>query len=530
MSDPLIQKRIKSMQQVTVPSSSRSSSAQVSTLHSSIRKALGNIDSRLEDELARYRRHRAGLSVQPSSVKAVQSPAQPRTNRRVDLASFAPIGSAQNAHASTGFPPSQATSLNPAQLDADTDAWSTPSSQIDPSDPTVQSAALQITETQYGSETKSEHGAIASAVAEEELDPSALIPDDYLASSEALLRSLAEEEARTATETNPIGHLMNPLGVGSMILMLLGSTMFGYLIMNPGSLGSIAEGLKQGMSRLTSAPSSSGGEVATQAPPIGNGLPAGSPVLDAQEFFNPSLDNLMALPGQAPSPLLSLTPSKPGAKGKNGTTASTSVPTNILGLSPTPSPLGSMTIGGSPSSNSNGNPAQDSNLGQVNGGGLFGNGGNSGGTNQPSAIATLPTTPLRRPSFPTYRPAAPAPSVSRPANYSPEPPATTPLPPAPPILPTSLPTVNVVPSNTNSTPAPSDAAPQAAGGSGYKVVVPYDNDRTLDQVQQVDSGAYFKNGDGGAVIQTSGSYGSEAEASAKVQELQQQGIQAEVQK
>ncbi|NJN48865.1 MAG: hypothetical protein HC805_02520 [Alkalinema sp. RL_2_19] len=41
-------------------------------LHPSLRRALGVLDARLEDELVRYRRYRAGLRVAPSAVTALK--------------------------------------------------------------------------------------------------------------------------------------------------------------------------------------------------------------------------------------------------------------------------------------------------------------------------------------------------------------------------------------------------------------------------------------------------------------------------
>lgn len=62
-------------------------------------------------------------------------------------------------------------------------------------------------------------------------------PDDYLESSEALLRSLAEEQPK-AQKRNEINSssLLSPLGIGSMLLLLLASLTLGYVVFNPKSL------------------------------------------------------------------------------------------------------------------------------------------------------------------------------------------------------------------------------------------------------------------------------------------------------
>ncbi|WP_445632285.1 SPOR domain-containing protein [Nostoc sp. DSM 114161] len=61
-------------------------------------------------------------------------------------------------------------------------------------------------------------------------------PDDYLESSEALLRSLTEEQPQTKKPNNYSDSLLSPLGIGSMLLLLVASLTLGYVIFNPKSL------------------------------------------------------------------------------------------------------------------------------------------------------------------------------------------------------------------------------------------------------------------------------------------------------
>ncbi|MBF1989568.1 hypothetical protein [Fischerella thermalis] len=61
-------------------------------------------------------------------------------------------------------------------------------------------------------------------------------PDDYLESSEALLRSLTEEQSPTQKRNNSNDSLLSPLGIGSMLLMLMASLSLGYAVFNPKSL------------------------------------------------------------------------------------------------------------------------------------------------------------------------------------------------------------------------------------------------------------------------------------------------------
>ena len=68
-------------------------------------------------------------------------------------------------------------------------------------------------------------------------------PDDYLESSEALLRSLQEEQQpQTKKPKNKNDSLLSPLSIGSMLLLLVSSITFGYIIFNLDDLGSFSLG------------------------------------------------------------------------------------------------------------------------------------------------------------------------------------------------------------------------------------------------------------------------------------------------
>ncbi|MEO1429028.1 MAG: hypothetical protein AAFS12_01005 [Cyanobacteria bacterium J06632_19] len=69
-------------------------------------------------------------------------------------------------------------------------------------------------------------------------------PDDYLESSEALLRSLQEEQQKPQTKKpkNNNDSLLSPLSIGSMALLLVSSITFGYIIFNLNNLPSLSFG------------------------------------------------------------------------------------------------------------------------------------------------------------------------------------------------------------------------------------------------------------------------------------------------
>ncbi|MBD2345675.1 hypothetical protein [Anabaena subtropica] len=79
-------------------------------------------------------------------------------------------------------------------------------------------------------------------------------PDDYLESSEALLRSLTDEQPESSQTNNSSDSLLSPLGIGSMLLLLVASLTLGYVVFNPKSLPQL------NLSRLFNGNSSSSAE------------------------------------------------------------------------------------------------------------------------------------------------------------------------------------------------------------------------------------------------------------------------------
>ncbi len=74
-------------------------------------------------------------------------------------------------------------------------------------------------------------------------DSSKSQPDDYLESSEALLRSLQEEQQpQTKKPKNNNDSLLSPLSIGSMLLLLVSSITFGYIIFNLDDLPTLSLG------------------------------------------------------------------------------------------------------------------------------------------------------------------------------------------------------------------------------------------------------------------------------------------------
>ncbi|PZO46713.1 MAG: hypothetical protein DCF14_22145, partial [Phormidesmis priestleyi] len=312
------------------------------------------------------------------------------------------------------------------------------------------------------------HATLSHSLQDSEADydlTNASTPDDYLESSEELLRSLAREEAQVRVDRSFLESLVTPLGVGAMLMLLLSSAMFGYVIMNPSSLSR----LSQIFARREAAPS----PVPTAQESQGD-IP-NTPPLDAKEFVDLGLGNLTTLKTRPTSGLPQN--SKPPSATKASPSASVSPA--ALPAASQPSPVAAPSV-----------PAP--------------------------ANVSAGSVPVR--SAPVIRP-NPAPAVSYPrSSYIPAPTIR-----SAPIAPSTVPIPRPQP------PIERAPAPSPSPTVTYHVDTPYDSDRTYDKIQQSNAGAEFVNTPEGGFIR-SGSYRSEAEAKAKVEELQNQGIPAEVRK
>lgn len=443
-------------------------------LHPKVKLALAYLDCHLDDELLRYRRARSGSQVAPSSVGTMRSSAKAKTTTRVELTQFIALDA-----------------LSKKAIDSDI------SDQTDNIPAEEMVSSLVVTpdnNTEYSERSFSSEDAyllddlMANSDVEISGDGALYIPDhlpnDYMESSEELLRSLAEEEAGAEQERSSIESLLTPLGIGSMMLMLIGSGMFGYLVMNPSTftaLGSAASRLVNGV------------KLPQSAPPVPVAVAVNGEVpTDSNEFVDLSLNNLVVMGTQGEgSGLLKIpVPIAPKTASNASGLMTTVIPGNKAGAP--------IVIPGNPSQPTNQskkpavNPSQQGTAQQR--------------TTPPIAVQTPARPSLYRPvkpqkSAPAYR--APV----KPVQYFPAP-----------SSPTAIPS------------APSEA-PIAPATGQYRVEIPYTGDTALEKAQKFDPGAYFKNGENGAVIQMGEGYSNREAADAKAQQLKQQGFDGvEVQK
>ncbi|MDX2243481.1 MAG: hypothetical protein NW224_22600 [Leptolyngbyaceae cyanobacterium bins.302] len=454
-------------------------------LHPVLQVALASLDVQLEAELIRYRRQRA-------LGKAGYSPgtiAQRQVSRALDL---------MPATSQETLPPITSTSESGFHPTATVPPLASIASAVPTVAPTSHSLELKQLAEQY-----------ASQVAEaSDLDVSGNgSPDDYLESSEELLRTLSQEESQVQAEQGFMQSLLTPLGIGSMLLLLMSSALFGFVIMNPNSVTQLLT------RQSNQSEASSGGltppETATDQLP--------QPNLANQEFPELSLGNLGSIPLEQAMGSVSQPPSAK-AESKAANLGLAGVASGVKPSAPVLEP-GQPQVQASDSEP----PAGDI----------------------PSPRKLAPATPDTPPATRTYEPPAPRsynPPPARPYNppvrpytpparaySSPAKPSSAPRPlPAPKVNAAPLPSLD----RTPLPPAPSPAAsapPATHRSSGYKVVTPYTSDKALEDYRGKVPDAYVKNYSDGAKVQF-GAYQDESAAKSQVDELRKQGIPAEVYK
>lgn len=427
------------------------------SLNPKLKRALNCLDIQLEDELTRYRRQRSGYSVPP---------ADGLKRKQVNKVELMSLGGAIASNASLPPAPPQI----PASLTADQQSTVPNSEQNQPSQLAIAGQFVPEGTIVASDETdSSSHLSHSSQEATEDLTNSTP-PDDYLESSEELLRSLAREEAQVRVERSFLESLATPLGVGSMLMLLLSSAMFGYVIMNPSSLSVVTSlfDRPQPTSAENPAPANSDSSQAA----ISN-----SPPLDKQEFVDLGLSNLTTLKSRGALP--SVKPSPKATASPAATAASEAGQSKLAQPAPASSP------------------------------------------SVPSVtIRTIPAQSAPATSSRSYSPPAPA------RSYSP-PPARSYSPPAKPYTPPVIQTAPLLPASAPrpySPPVQTAPPPTQSGDYSYKVEVPYTGDRSLEDARKVAPDSYLRP-DGKIQL---GAANSEAEAKARAQELQNQGISAEV--
>jgi len=486
------------------PSSLKSQPFSQSTLHPVLQAMLGNLDVQLDEELARYRRQNGRRGGQPGF---------PRQSHPSPIQDTPPPAAEQTTA------PTQT-----AYRDAGLGGAGLPlaiASDLDPSPSTLATLNVQPQTADELARHSADLSADVSAKSED-----AWGPDAYLESSEHLLHSLGDEavELRASQESGMLQSLLTPLGIGSMLLLLLSSLTFGYLLMNPSSMSFLGLGANQQTPAPNLAP---GGEVAGTAgvtnAATGQDL---SPNLSAQEFPDVNLDTLSTLPkttttDPASPAFTGLSPSGTGSAVAPSPGTELGVP-SILSASPA-------TTSAPASTNSAPNSARTS---QSTASTLSPSPRSSSNTDTPSQRTrprgtTVPASPAR-PATSSTTASSRRPAASATSRRSPSPPAASPQPrpqsPTPTVA--TAPRAPVVaPSPRSSTPA--STAPSTAAPVYFYVVMDFSGDRSLERARQVVGDAFLRNFSDGAKIQF-GRFVDRERAIALTRDLQSQGVSARV--
>lgn len=445
-----------------------------------LRRAIESLALNLDDELYRYRQTRSGQGAAVSTPTRLQL----RPNRKpIDLIAIKTTAPAT----ATAPPPS--TEHGQVLLGQD----SVPTSQAYPP-----RAVNQV---------RLSHGGTLTTYRP--------VPDDYLESTEALLSSQPRRQpSQEEDEDSPslLQQLTSPLGIGALLLLLVGSAGFGYLVTSPQAVSHLSDNLITRRIKGTPADGvaadgsqselASGGE--TRFDPLG-------PDLSEQEFGSIDLSDLSTLPSaNSPSPSASL--ASPAAETPAAEDAGPEGAASDLRAAepaaPTPRPGVLTPAGGRPSS-----AVLRANI-----------------VNAPRAAAPTPAAPVRpapaRP-VPAAPPAPAAAPATPPASLRVAPPAANARPPQP--LARRAPAAPASPASPAAVapPAPITQVPSQAATPNYYVVTDYSGAASLESARSAVGDAYVRDFSSGTRIQL-GAFSQESSARNLANQLQGQGIPAQV--
>jgi len=288
-------------------------SSHIHPINPALEAALGSLDVQLDEELTRYRRQRSGRPVMSSrglgraqSRKSIDLIAlDAGGNRSQSPVSAIALGTPMTPSllASTLTSANQAAAAKPSEtiLPPQINRQAVPSSA---STPLSYSLTDEFTSPPpQALETANLAGDSGGTAPHLQITPGGELvypagmqtePEDYLASSEQLLRSLAEEEAPPRKERRFTDNLLTPLGVGSILLLLLSSAIVGYILVNPSSISHLGLNKLWKSQNPTVAKNPSQIPVGMSNAPVEPPIP-NAPNLATDEFVDLNLNNLSTL-------------------------------------------------------------------------------------------------------------------------------------------------------------------------------------------------------------------------------------------
>ncbi|MEA5447916.1 SPOR domain-containing protein [Leptolyngbya sp. CCNP1308] len=441
-----------------------------------LQRAVESLNLNLDDELHRYRQARSG--------QAAPTPArlQLRPNRKpIDLITVK-VTPAATAAVAPPPPPN-------ARLQEVLGQASAPNGQVYPPQASVHQVRLS-------------HGGTLTTYRP--------APDEYLESTEALLGSLptaGHHPGEPEYAPSLLRQLTTPLGMGALLLLLVTSAGFGYLVTSPQAIQHLTDNAIT--RRLKGAPTPTADNNAETSVAL-NGIegqgedgftPLG-PDLSEKEFASLDLNNISTLPSA----------DSPNSPAGAAAPAETTSPTMVEGQ---PLPINGQ------------RPGEPRTTGPRPG--VLTPAGGSGGVLRAEIVAAPRTAASPRPAA-TAAPAtrsAPAPVTAPPAvrvappavNAQPPQPLASNRAPAAPATPVAPPAV--------APPAPITQAPPQAAAPSYYVVTDYSGAQSLESARSAVGDAYVRNFSSGTRIQM-GAFSQQSSAQNLVNQLQGQGIPAQV--
>ncbi|WP_199247673.1 hypothetical protein [[Phormidium] sp. ETS-05] len=283
--------------------------APTSQLPTALQAVLASLDVDIDAELARYRRHRRGEAVAPS----FRTIAGEKVQKNLDLIQLTPTSSSKpNSELPNSGVTTSGTPLPPPREQS-----AAPTTSL-PFEPYTSAPIVPVSGNGAASPEASHTPRVEPEVVTAE-------PDDYLESSEALLKSIDEENSRDispdlATTSRPQSkNFLTPLTVGSVLLFVAASGTLAYALLNgPGSGNWRLSRLWQGESPAPTTP------VTGQTPnPVTTAEPT-SPNLARREFVPLDVETLGTLessesslpsptPAQAPTGVATAPQTQPTA-------------------------------------------------------------------------------------------------------------------------------------------------------------------------------------------------------------------------
>ncbi|MGL5083522.1 MAG: hypothetical protein ACRC8A_18735 [Microcoleaceae cyanobacterium] len=293
-------------------SSSFSTASSQSEISPQLQSVLGCLDVQLEEELTRYRRQRKRIkqiSLDPANTQHAHKPSQVLAVTSDDSRLEPSAGSTSADSNRVGQTLGTATS--PAGWESvvmNTEAAPlVPRTQVQ-SGSTQGFHSLGTSSARANSlRTNSSRASSTSSGSEQYLTP----PEDYLESSEALVKTIDQPRARVRGQRSSIASLLSPLGIVSMLLLLGSCMTLGYVVMSPNGRATLGLNrfFKAGDPETLPQPSSGNTAAPVSSSP---GSSAQSPNLAAQEFVDLDLNTLSNVnPSPSPIPAPVVSPANP---------------------------------------------------------------------------------------------------------------------------------------------------------------------------------------------------------------------------